>query len=104
MLPLSDDDLKRLARICREHGVARLDLFGSAATGEFDAARSDLDFIVEFLPGTDLGPWLAKYFDLKQALEDLFGRPVDLVMAGAVRNKPSFAARVEHTRRNLFAA
>jgi len=37
-----------IARVCREHGVERLEAFGSAADGRFDPARSDFDFIVTF--------------------------------------------------------
>lgn len=40
-----------IAALCRRHGVARLEVFGSAARGEdFDPARSDADFLVEFTP------------------------------------------------------
>ena len=41
------DDLKRL---CSRYHVQRLDLFGSAATGEHHPEDSDLDFVVEFQP------------------------------------------------------
>ena len=54
-------DAKRadLANLCRQFGVARLEVFGSAADDTYDDATSDLDFLVEFLPEQDLGPWLA---------------------------------------------
>ena len=42
------------------------------------------------------------YFGLKEALEELFGRPVDLVEAGAVRN-PYLKASIEQSRENLYA-
>ena len=60
-------------------GVRRLGIFGSYARGE-ETARSDLDFIVEFDEAT-----LHQYLDLKEFLESLFGRPVDLVFADAVK-------------------
>lgn len=63
--------------LCRRHDVARLDVFGSAARGfDFDPANSDVDFLVEFVAPRDD---LARYLDLKDALEALFERPVDLV-------------------------
>lgn len=37
-----------IRRLCHQHHVRRLTLFGSAVTGNFDPARSDLDFVVEF--------------------------------------------------------
>jgi predicted nucleotidyltransferase len=67
-----------LAAICRRYGVARLEVFGSAARADdFDPARSDADFLVTFNPSVrnDLGA----FSDLKEALEKLLGRPVDLV-------------------------
>lgn len=91
-----------LAEICVRFGVRRLELFGSAASGAFEAARSDIDFLVEFDPPRRIGP-LEQYFGLKEALERLFGRPVDLVEAGASSN-PYFLASLERNRRLLYAA
>lgn len=39
-----------IAEACRQFGVGRLEVFGSAVHGDFDAQRSDLDFIADFLP------------------------------------------------------
>ena len=91
-----------LSRLCREHGVRRLDLFGSAASDQFDPDGSDLDFLVEFIdvsPGT----YADAYFGLLEGLEELFGRPVDLVVDTAIRN-PYFRRSVEQTRSPLYAA
>jgi uncharacterized protein len=94
-------DRDEVARIARAHGVRRLQVFGSAVSGAFDEARSDIDLLVEFEPGAD-DPFEA-YFALKEDLEALFARPVDLVMSGAVRN-PHFRARVLATAEDLYAA
>src|SRR5205809_1049838 len=51
MLAIVEEQRAAIAEICRHFGVGKLELFGSAATGAFDANRSDLDFIVEFPPG-----------------------------------------------------
>ena len=51
-MPLERD---AIAALCRAHGVSRLQLFGSAATGGFDADRSDYDFIVDFTPAATPG-------------------------------------------------
>jgi hypothetical protein len=71
-----------LAALCRQYGVTRLDLFGSAArVTHFDAGTSDFDFLVELgAAGNDL----AGFFDFKEALESLLARPVDLVDRKAV--------------------
>lgn len=64
-----------LAALCRRFGVARLDVFGSAARGaDFDPASSNADFLVEFdARADDLG----NYLDFKEALEKLLGRAVE---------------------------
>ena len=81
-----------LHRLCRKYGVERLSLFGSAATESFDPASSDLDFVVSF---ADRSPGYAdRYLDFAQALEQLFGRPVDLVTERSIRN-PFFRQSVE---------
>ena len=92
----------KIDEICARFGVRRLELFGSAATGSFDPARSDLDFMVEFNPAKGIKPF-DQYFGLKEELEGLFGRAVDLVMEGASSN-PYFLQSVNKSRRLLYAA
>jgi len=103
MVPLIDEKRPQLAAICRQYGVRKLDLFGSAAMDDgYDPDRSDLDFVVEFEPNRSLGPWLKHYFDFRAELERLFHCPVDVVMASALKH-PRFVREVERTRRPLYA-
>jgi len=89
-----------IAALCRRFHVARLDLFGSAARGtDFQPARSDLDFLVEYERGHT--PSLAEYLALRDALSELGGRPVDLVMASSLRN-PFLRAEVERSREPIY--
>jgi len=88
--------------LCRKHHVKTLEVFGSAVDGTFDLAKSDLDFLLEFLPAAGGRPFYG-YFDLKQELEKLFGRKVDLVMPGAIRN-PYLLKAVNRQRTVLYAA
>ena len=90
-----------LERLCRNFHVRRLELFGSAATGQYSPA-SDLDFLIEFAP-LPRGAYADAYFGLREALERLFGRPVDLVVASAIKN-PYFRQSVEQTKVLLYAA
>ena len=91
-----------VAELCRRFHVRRLEVFGSAARGtDFDPARSDIDLLVAYDPA--LPPTFADYFDLRDRLERLFERPVDLVMSGAVRN-PYFRAGIERSKELLYAA
>ena len=103
MTSLIENNRANLQDLCRRYRVARLELFGSAATDAFDPARSDLDFLVEFLPEQQLGPWLRHYFEFQSELARLFGRPVDLVLSGAVKN-PYFRRELERTRTVVYAA
>ena len=103
MLPLIAERRAEIAALCKRFGVRRLEVFGSAAREtDFDHARSDVDFLVEFDPALGI-PGLDGYFGLKDALADLLGRPVDLVMAGSVRN-PFIRAAIDRNRETLFAA
>ena len=91
-----------LAELCRRFHVRRLDLFGSATGENFDPSRSDVDLLVEFEPGGTMKA-LDQYFGLKEALEALFGRPVDLVSASALKN-PYMRKSIEETREVLYEA
>jgi hypothetical protein len=83
--------------------VRRLELFGSAARGDFDARRSDVDFLVEFDRGHAEAFSLKAYFEFEAALEQLLGRKVDLVEESRLRN-PYLKASVKQSREPVFAA
>ena len=70
----------------KSFGVCSLSLFGSSIRGE-ETNGSDLDFIVEFEKKS-----FDAYMDLKLFLEDLFDRPVDLVLADGI--KPRLRAAI----------
>ena len=95
------DKHQALADICRRAGVKRLEVFGSAARDDFDPSRSDIDFVVELATDPQRNP-LNDYVELKDALEALFARPVDLVSAGSVRN-PFVLASINRDRQLVFS-
>ena len=88
-------------QLCSQYRVSGLSLFGSAATAQY-AANSDLGFLVEFqsLPS---GTYADTYFGLLETLEQMFERPVDLVVGSAIRN-PYFQQTVDQTSVLLYAA
>ncbi len=102
MNPLIEANRTRLEQLCRRYSVRQLELFGSAARGEFQPATSDLDFLVEFEPMSP-GDHADAYFGLLFALEDLFHRDVDLVEIPAIHN-PYFLRGVNQSRTLLYAA
>lgn len=77
-------------------------MFGSAARDDFDAAHSDIDLLVELDNDPEVSP-LDAYFGLKDALEAMFGRPVDLVSMGSVVN-PYVMAAIDRDRQLIYAA
>ena len=88
-----------VARICADLGVRRLELFGSGARS---ASPRDLDFLVDLgeRPPAD---YAAAYFALRERLESLFAKPVDLVTPRGLAN-PYFRQRVEQEKILLYAA
>jgi len=90
-----------LRALCRTFHVLQLSLFGSALSSAFDPERSDLDFLVEFQP-LEPGDYATAFFGFKDALERLFGRQVDLVVASAIRN-PYFRRSVDASKALLYA-
>jgi uncharacterized protein len=72
------DKREALIALCKRYDVVRLEVFGSALrAADFDPARSDVDFLVTFAPHSRGN--FAAFMDLKEALEALLGRPVDLI-------------------------
>jgi hypothetical protein len=102
MIDPLEGKLEAIAALCREYGVLRLDVFGSAAKGTFDPVASDLDFIASFahreVPG-----YATRYLRFAEALEQLFERPVDLITEQGIKN-PYFREEVNETRRSVYVA
>jgi len=77
---LRDQLRAALPDIKERFGVKRIGLFGSAARGEA-GPESDVDVLVEFDD-----PAFDRYMELKFYLEDLFGRPCDLVLDESLKD------------------
>ena len=77
-----------LRDLCRRFGVRRLEVFGSAARpADFDPARSDIDFLVEFaVEEMDF----RRFLDFKAALEALLDRRIDLVDRKAIESSRNY--------------
>lgn len=102
MNSLIEEKRQQLERVCRQHHVRRIDLFGSAAGSGFDPARSDLDFLVAF-QDLALEQYADAYFGLLEDLQEVFQRPIDLVVDSAIQN-PYFRQAVESTRTPIYEA
>jgi predicted nucleotidyltransferase len=92
--------IPQITALCERHGVAHLELFGSATGPDFNPAASDVDFLVELdplVPGSRAKRWTA----LADALEALLGRHVDLVNPRYIRN-PYFLQSVNQSRTLIY--
>lgn len=74
-------DVEAVRRVCRDGGISRLELFGSALRDDF-REDSDVDLLATIRPGVKCG--LFEWVELKESLERIFGRSVDLVSRRAV--------------------
>ena len=100
MNPIIEANKSQIEELCRKYGVAKLEIFGSANTPDFDPDRSDFDFIVEF---EDYGPGIAdRYFNLLDELSTLLDRDIDLVSACKLKQKPRFSQSANATREKVF--
>jgi predicted nucleotidyltransferase len=102
MPPVIEEKKEELFALCRKFNVQTLELFGSAARGTFDPETSDLDFLVD-IPEPEPVGHADRYFGLLFALEELFGREIDLLETGAIRN-PYLLRSINEDRTVVYAA
>lgn len=104
--PEVEKHIPAIRALCREFGISRLEIFGSAVTDEFDPERSDVDFIVTLPEGFDYGPWGSRYFSIEEGLSHILQREVDIVSASSLERKANryFLRNVNRTRRPVFDA
>jgi predicted nucleotidyltransferase len=103
--PIAQSRLSRLTpdvvqRFCHKHHLRELSVFGSVLRDDF-MPSSDIDILIEFEPGQSMT--IERFLSLKDELEALLGRPVDLVEKPLVRN-PYRRREILRTREVLYAA
>ena len=80
------DKLPQLVELCKKYSVVRMYLFGLAARDDFDPETSDIDLLYTFSPEVPLLDYADNFFELMYALDDLFGRKVDLTAEKSLSN------------------
>lgn len=102
-MKLIERNLQRIFELCRQYKVKSLAVFGSILTDRFND-DSDVDLLVDFEPhdpdSMDFD-YVSNYFGLRDALELLFGRKVDLIEEKGLRNK-YFIANVNRTKQPIY--
>ncbi len=94
-MKLIETNIQKISALCKKHKVNKLFVFGSILTNRFKDT-SDVDFIVDF-DKVDLMDYADNYFGLKDALQKLFNRDVDLLEEKAVRN-PILKRHIDRTK------
>jgi predicted nucleotidyltransferase len=96
---LIDVNKEKLTELCNKHKVKELYLFGSILTDKFNDS-SDIDMLIQFHK-IELLDYFDNYMDLKEELEQLFNRPVDLVENQAIKN-PIFRRVIEREKQLVY--
>ena len=100
-MKLIEINLQRIFDLCRLHKVKTLAVFGSILTDRFND-NSDVDLLVDFEQiDHDKFDYVNNYFDLRDSLEQLFNRKVDLIEEKGLRNK-YFIANVNRTKQMIY--
>lgn len=97
---LIDENSDEIAAACRQYGIERLFVFGSALRDDFRPGDSDLDLLVEFGP-LEITKRFHAYLEARDAFRQIFQADVDLVIRGAVKNK-IIAAEIDRTKKLIF--
>ena len=100
-MKLIELNLHQILALCRLHKVKTLAVFGSILTDRFNDS-SDVDLLVDFEPAdNDTFDYVSNYFGLRDALERLFNRKVDLIEYGNNLN-PIFKALVDKRKQLIY--
>ena len=102
-MKLIELNLEKIQELCRKYKVKTLSVFGSILTDRFND-ESDVDLLVTFIPHDPDSmefDYFQNYWDFHESLENLFGREVDLVEEGALRNQ-YFIANVNRNKQLIY--
>jgi hypothetical protein len=92
-------NIEKIKSLCTKHKVRKLFVFGSVLKDTF-TNESDIDLVVDF-EKLDLSEYADNYFDLKDQLESMFNRPVDLLEEKGIRN-PFLRKQIESEKRLIY--
>ena len=92
-------NIEKIKILCAKHKVSKLFVFGSVLKDTF-SNESDIDLVVDF-EKLDLSEYADNYFDLKDQLESIFKRPVDLFEEKGIRN-PFLRKQIDQEKRLIY--
>ena len=102
MIPDVAERTAELPEICKRYHVARLDIYGKAATADCLGDNDRLSFLVDFQPDVGEVAYVDAYFGLLETLEELFGLPVKLMTTYALATNQYARPIDEATKVKLY--
>lgn len=99
MKPILQNNLDKIAALCRANNVKSLFAFGSVCTDKF-MDTSDVDLLISFNQ-MDYGDYADAYFRVAENLEKIFNRSVDLITEKSLSN-PFFIKSVNSSKIKLY--
>jgi predicted nucleotidyltransferase len=79
-----------IAHFCQHWHIIELALFGSVLRNDF-RPDSDIDVLVTFAPNAKRG--LSETLQMKEELQNIFGRKVDLIVKAAIERSENWLRR-----------
>ena len=89
----------KITALCKKYKVSQLFVFGSVLTNRFNE-KSDIDLVVNF-DKDKVEDYFENYFDFKYALEEIFGRKVDLLEEQTIKN-PYLKENIDTTKMLIY--
>ena len=98
-MQIAKQKIEEISNLCESNQVKSLFAFGSVTRDDFNES-SDIDLVVDF-DENDPFKYADLYFNLKNKLEEILNRPVDLLEERAIRNK-FFRQQLENSKVMLY--
>ncbi len=83
-MKLIERNMQTIIALCKMYKVNKLFVFGSILTERFNK-ESDIDLVVDFNK-EDISDYFDNYYNLKDSLQEVLGREVDLLEEQAIKN------------------
>jgi len=94
--------LSEIQKLCKNHGVKSLYIFGSSNTNTFNK-NSDIDLLISFKENLTIEEYTENYFTLQYKLRELLKREIDLVTQNSLSN-PFFIQSIDQNKQLLYGA
>lgn len=96
---LSETNIQAINRLCESYRVKSLFAFGSVLTDDYQQ-ESDIDLVVDFNEKDPI-KYSDLYFSLKENLENLLRRKIDLIEERGIKN-PFFRKHLDQTKVKIY--